>query len=802
MSTAENLATNNHAIYVTAIHQACERIAPTWPLDRWIAVNPWWGHKDQPASGAHQELMVLNGTGLLMPPEFYLNAWRNGRITAADLRVAANECGAGQPDSEGLVRKLEQRPPGPVSFVSATTLLMTDQESSYAQKVGDLIGRVCSQYFDQRQARWKTANQQHGLYQYWLKRAAPLLGHSLGQEMVRQRLGKLSGDWQDDLSYIGAELACKDSLLSTLTHHLLLQVLGWSSWCRGEDFRHQLDNQCLNLAPQLAVSLLVCEWLAVQVLPEANKSRLWLSSKNAREPNPVSEWDEALWIWHRAYERAWQDEFLNRLAATGKVGDPSPGLVPEVQAAFCIDVRSEVIRRHFEAAFPGAQTLGVAGFFGMPVVHDTQGPEPAENLLPGLLAPSVRYQDTTGDTNLDQQVTQASYHRQRVRDSVRRAKYSSLSTFTVVETTGLAWAWKLVRDSLQRNPAYQTKHEPGQWQTLDGQPLPLNQRITLAEGLLRAMSLTENFAPVLLLVGHGSHADNNPNQAGLACGACGGKNGGMNARIAANLINEGEVRQGLALRGIRIPQSTVAVAAEHCTVTDRIQILDESPITEAHRPLVTRLKTALEKAGTTCRRERAPLLGLSDTNDAECLQSLETRTRNWAEIRPEWGLANNAAMIIAPRSRTQDMSFNGRCFLHDYRPETDPDGKILSALMNAPMVVANWINMQYFASVTQPTVYGAGNKLLHSVVGGNIGVVEGNSMELRIGLPWQSVHDGEQFRHEPMRLTVVIDAPAERIRGVIENSPNVRALVENQWLWLCRFSDTGVERFRDGQWRS
>jgi len=92
--------------------------------------------------------------------------------------------------------------------------------------------------------------------------------------------------------------------------------------------------------------------------------------------------------------------------------------------------------------------------------------------------------------------------------------------------------------------------------------------------------------------------------------------------------------------------------------------------------------------------------------------------------------------------------------------------------------------------------------MLFSVVGGNIGVMEGNSMELRIGLPWQSVHDGKRFRHEPVRLTVVIDAPAERIERIVEASDNVRALVENQWLWLCRFGANGVECFRDGQWQS
>jgi uncharacterized protein YbcC (UPF0753/DUF2309 family) len=644
-----------------------------------------------------------------------------------------------------------------------------------------------------------------------LKRAAPLLVRSLGQSSLYQSLGLLSGDWQEDLARIGEDLTGDllehnsqgQPILPALTHHLLMQVPGWAAWCRGEDFRRNLDGQITTFAPQLAVSLLVCEWLAAQVLPEANRTHLWTLPGHQEEPRQVREWDQLLSIWHRAYERAWQDSFLHSLAESGPIKTPAcdKDPVPDVQAAFCIDVRSEIIRRHLEAAMPSAQTLGVAGFFGMPVMHGKLGPEPGENRLPGLLAPAVSYRDSTGDDALDQQTNDRRYHRQRVRDAVRRAKYSSLSTFTVVETTGLAWAWKLVRDSLKHNPTGRTQAEPGQWQTLNGEPLPLEQRVALAEGLLQAMSLTENFAPVLLLVGHGAHTDNNPNQAGLACGACGGKNGGVNARLAAELLNDNAVRQALSGRGIEIPAGTRALAAEHCTVTDRIHLLEEPP-EEQFEPLLERLKAALDKAGAGCRRERAASLGLARTDDTELLEELDERTRNWAEVRPEWGLAGNAAMVIAPRSRTRTLALSGRCFLHDYRQEDDPDGQILGALMNAPMVVANWINLQYFGSVAQPGLFGAGNKLLHSVVGGNMGVVEGNSLDLRIGLPWQSVHDGERFRHEPMRLTVVIDAPAERIEHIIADSPNVRALVDNQWLWLCRFSEKGIERFRDGQWQS
>jgi len=120
---------------------------------------------------------------------------------------------------------------------------------------------------------------------------------------------------------------------------------------------------------------------------------------------------------------------------------------------------------------------------------------------------------------------------------------------------------------------------------------------------------------------------------------------------------------------------------------------------------------------------------------------------------------------------------------------------VLELIMTAPMVVTNWISLQYYASVVDNLRYGSGNKVLHNVVGGNVGVFEGNGGDLRIGLPMQSLHDGERWRHTPQRLSVFIQAPQEPMDRIIEAHTTVRHLVDNEWLHLFRLDDAG------GCWR-
>jgi hypothetical protein len=299
-----------------------------------------------------------------------------------------------------------------------------------------------------------------------------------------------------------------------------------------------------------------------------------------------------------------------------------------------------------------------------------------------------------------------------------------------------------------------------------------------AASVLQHLGLKEGFAPLVVIVGHGSETTNNAFGSALDCGACGGHAGDINARVLVNLLNDRDIRDGLARqKSIEIPDATWFVAAVHETVTDEIFILDDDTIPAGKKSMVRELQRSLRVASGSTRQER--LAARSDVLEPNSCK----RAHDWSEVRPEWGLSGNASFIVAPRKRTRGVNLSSRAFLHNYDWTKDTGFKTLELIMTAPMVVTNWINMQYYGSTVVPGVYGAGSKVLHNLTN-ETGVVEGNGGDLRVGLPIESVHDGSQFVHEPLRLSVFIEAPREEIEDIISKHEVVKDLVENEWLFL------------------
>ncbi|MEM1034812.1 MAG: putative inorganic carbon transporter subunit DabA, partial [Myxococcota bacterium] len=246
-----------------------------------------------------------------------------------------------------------------------------------------------------------------------------------------------------------------------------------------------------------------------------------------------------------------------------------------------------------------------------------------------------------------------------------------------------------------------------------------------------------------------------------------------------------DVREGLKSKGIEIPGDTWFLAGMHDTTTDEVTLYDVDAVPESHAEDLAALRRRLAGAARAAREERIPRLPRAVRHDDVLM-----RARDWSETRPEWGLAGCAAFIAAPRHRTRGRDLGGRSFLHDYTWQTDDDFETLEFIMTAPVVVASWISLQYYASTVAPELFGAGDKTLHNVVGA-IGVLEGTGGDLRTGLPLQSVHDGARWQHEPLRLHVAIEAPCAAINAVIERHEVVRQLVDHGWIHLFAIDEAG-----------
>ena len=492
-------------------------------------------------------------------------------------------------------------------------------------------------------------------------------------------------------------------------------------------------------------------------------------------------------VWLDAYERLRHDPLL---ASLGPDPSSEEDLRPAAlaQVVCCIDVRSEGLRRHLEAAGP-YETFGYAGFFGLPVrVEPLTGGEGTDQ-LPVLLAPSatVREVPDPGHEHRAKAVVERHREQAAVDAAWRAAKHHPIAPLALAEAAGWpAGALAAARTAAPGLTAWLADRlRPGAAPSHhDRAGLSVADQAAWVAAIWR-LGLGARLAPLVVLTGHASVSDNNPTESALACGACGGNPGGANARLAAAMANDPQVRAHLATMGVEIPEPTWFLAAEHDTTTDQVRLLDVEKVPEHRLGDVERLRHDLATAGEAAALERAPTLPGCDlgVGHRSRLRAVRRRGRDWAEPVAELGLAGNLAFVVGPRDLTRHLDLQRRVFLHSYDAAADEDGATLAGILTAPLVVAHWISAQYYFSTTDPEVFGSGSKAVHNPVG-DIGLLSGPGGDLRRGLPLQSVRAGDRLLHEPVRLLAVVQGRLDHIDTAIAGSPTLSQLVANRWIHL------------------
>ena len=525
------------------------------------------------------------------------------------------------------------------------------------------------------------------------------------------------------------------------------------------------------------------------------------------------------WIWLQAYEHHYREQFFNAVADNHQQGRWSDRSLfnsgdnrgddadskqqrPEAQLVFCMDDREEGFRRHLEEINPRIETLGAAAHFGVPHFWQGVDDEKVTGLTPVVLVPSheIREQVQPQCQAAQQEHQQRLQLRQQIENwflqSTRRNLLSATLSIAAAAPVTLAllgsklfapqqsggWVERFTRwvdrgelpTSITLTAPESTDPTPEQRQI----GFTDEEQLQRVESFLQNLGLLSGFAPIVVIVGHGSISQNNPHLAAYDCGACSGRHSGPNARIFAAIMNRPEIRTLLAERGTVVPDDCHFIGAEHNTCDESLTWYDLDQLPETHQQPMEQLQQQLAETQQRHAQERCRRLASAPKTESlkESLQHIQGRAVDFSQARPELGHATNAAAIIGRRSASQGTFLDRRVFLISYDYQTDPEGTVLERLLLANGPVGAGISLEYYFSTVDNDSYGSGSKITHNV-SGLFGVMDGASSDLRTGLPKQMVEI-----HEAMRLQVLVEAKIDVITEIYKRQPALQELIGNGWI--------------------
>lgn len=507
----------------------------------------------------------------------------------------------------------------------------------------------------------------------------------------------------------------------------------------------------------------------------------------------IDERFEIAQLWQESLEWSYYEQVIKAIHEKNSTSLQSPKTL-KFQSIHCIDDREESFRRYLEYLESDCETFGTAGFFNMDLYY-----LPCHSEHPMKIAPANAQ---------PQNILIEQYTSQSDEDDINlhHHSHSLLKGWFYSQTVGFWSALKLITHIFKPhdNPMVISaiKHSEinSNIQFESNEKTFQNFKIGLSdeeaanklEVLLKSIGLVQHFAPVVYILGHGAGSTNNPYYAAYDCGACSGKPGSVNARVAAYFLNKRSIRNILNQKGISIPDNTVFIAALHNTTSDKIYFFDIDHLNDEAKKLHQQNISVFEKALLLNARERARRFETIDkTGKSDEYIHQKIQEREWALFipRPEYNHATNAVCVVGRRTLTKNVFLDRRAFLNSYDYSIDKDGKLLTGLLKALTNVCGGINLEYYYSRTDNEKLGAGSKLPHNVFG-LIGVANGSDGDLRYGLPRQMIEI-----HQPLRLLMLIEQYPDIILSVIHHHIDIKEWFENGWIHLIALHPENNQMF-------
>jgi uncharacterized protein YbcC (UPF0753/DUF2309 family) len=564
---------------------------------------------------------------------------------------------------------------------------------------------------------------------------------------------------------------------------LLYTLPGWASYLRGLDWDNELNGCESNLLVEFMYAMLCWEYILLQIHQKQGIELDLVENIHRLKYHDVDTTIRLKSVLQSAIEIR-RTEQLNQLIKQGSCAHLSNNQKSiDAQLVFCIDVRSEVVRRNIEALSDTVETKGFAGFFGLPINYTYLGKNNPDSDCPVLLKPTLQVHESMEQVTKTNKIANRRGQWSFTQQMITLFKRTPFVSFGFVSPLGLFYLPKILSDAFSWTKPIHVDLTTNTQEIIHCENFPLEEQKTWALSTLKNMGFT-HLSKLICFIGHGTSTTNNPQNAGLTCGACGGHSGDKNALLAAQILNQPEIKDYLRDQGFPLQADTHFIAGFHNTTTDEITLLNEPSVPSNLSSELSDLKKTLHHARMLSVKERSNRMKLHEDG----LEKIALREKDWSEVVPELGLANCHHFIVANRSKTKGVDLKSSSFLHDYNWENDTDFQVLENIMTAPMIVTTWINLQYYASSIDNTNFGSGNKVLHNVIN-TLGVIEGNSGDLKVGLAMQSVHSIDGPYHDPMRLNVIIDAPYSAIVGIVEKHDLIKQLVDNHWITIHQLDE-------------